>query len=195
MQFERPGHTPAYVPIWCRSPDRRHWFRSGWGLGCGNPGHFWVINVVFMRNRPRRQIVMILAYAGFAGLCFLIQGVFYLQRGIPAPFFWVSKEQKRLSTYHRILQGLICLAIAAGLLSILAVAILNRAGGIGSGNLEMAFILGALGVLFLARPDLGLRAVGREESLVSTQSAYRQAGVRVIGGLLLFGGLMFLTLT
>jgi hypothetical protein len=138
--------------------------------------------------------MMVLAYASFAGICFLIQGIFYLQRGIEAPFFWVRDGQKRLSTYQRTLQGLVCVTVGAWLLSIVTTGLRNRPGGILGTDLRAAVLIGGLGLLFMIRPDVGLRMAGRGASLHSPQIGRILTLARVIGGLLLFGGLLFLTL-
>jgi hypothetical protein len=137
--------------------------------------------------------MMVLAYAAFAGICFFIQGCFYLQRGIDTPFFWVGDSRKRLSTYRRIVQGLICVTIGIGLLTLVISSLQHRPGGIVGGHLQPAALLGGPGILFMLSPDVGLRLVGRNAALVSQESSRRTAIVRAIGGLLLLGGLLFLT--
>jgi predicted membrane channel-forming protein YqfA (hemolysin III family) len=142
---------------------------------------------------PARSNVMVVAYAAFAGICFFIQGIFYLRAGIAAPFFWPGDEQRHLKILDRALHGLICIAIAGGLLSVVTITMWNRRAGIRGGDVVMALLLGGPGIAFMMIPETALRWTGRSHT-ISHQTLRRLAGARVVGGLLLLAGLLFLTI-
>jgi len=137
---------------------------------------------------------MVLAYAGVVGACFLVQAVFYFQNGIAAPFFWQNDRSKRMKKFDSVMHGLICVAIGAGLLGLVMTGLWNKRHGIVEGDLGLALLLVGPGIMLMVRPDTGLRWLGRGDTLTSQRSAYRLLGARVIGGLLVFLGLLFMTI-
>jgi len=135
---------------------------------------------------------MLFACVAAGGICFCLQGLHYWYAGVESPFFWRGGRPRRLKPFYRISYGLICIGIGVFLVRIVAIGTRNSLSPIGDGQRAMAALLVGPGVLFLVRPDMGLRLVGQSETLLS-QAVYPLVIARVVGGLMLLGGLLFIT--
>jgi hypothetical protein len=138
--------------------------------------------------------MILLAYGAFLGICLLIQSAFYLWRGTAAPFFWVSPRSRQLSGLDRFMHGLVCLAAGAFPLIVVTPAVLRRIREAQMSHLQPAILLGVPGILFLVRPQIAIRWARHSNPNVSPEDTHSLVVARVVGALLLFGGLLFLTL-
>jgi hypothetical protein len=136
---------------------------------------------------------MILAYGAFLGVCLAIQGIYILRRGFASPFFLTPTAQSQpLVGFRRYVNGVIYLMIATTVIALVARLILSRPGGIDTSALGPAVFLGVTGIFFLVRPDIAIQWAKRSNPNIA-QSAFALAIARIVAGLLLFGGLIFIT--
>jgi hypothetical protein len=136
---------------------------------------------------------MLFAWAAWFAVALMIQGGYIIRRGVIAPFFMTPRENSSLPVWKRVKAATIYLVSGTGLFAITMNEVIHRSG-IRRGAIIPAALLSVAGVIFLTRPGIAVMWARSDHSSLSMSDPFLLTVSRVIGAVLLFFGLLFLTI-
>src|SRR4029077_528934 len=135
---------------------------------------------------------MLFAWTAWLAVVLIIQAGYILRRGVIAPFFMTPRENSSLPVWKRVNPAIIYLVSGVGLFAITMNEVIHRSG-IRRGAIIPAALLSVAGVIFLTRPVIAIMWARSAHPGLSMSDPLSLNISRVIGAVLLFFGLLFLT--
>lgn len=135
---------------------------------------------------------MVIAWAAWFGIYLLIQAIYIWKRGIVAPFFFARRGASSLSALSKLMLGLIHFVPGVWLVALVGRSMWHTRGSTSGGDIVLAAAMIAVGIAALIRPIIPLDWAKRAHPDLPLDNAFLLAMTRVIGGVLLFMGLVFL---